>query len=155
MIRETKAADSASILLLIVDAGLFDEGETVEVGQMLAAHFAGPPTSNEIWLTDDEDGPVGVAFVALEKMTEGTWNLLMLAVGKAHQSQGRGSALLRTIEQKLVAHGARILLVETSGTDGFESARQFYAKCGFEEEACIRDFYSAGNDKIVFRKRLS
>ena len=45
-------------------------------------------------------------------------------------------------------------LVETSGLPEFERARAFYRKCGYEEEARIREFYNAGEDKIVFRKAL-
>jgi ribosomal protein S18 acetylase RimI-like enzyme len=50
--------------------------------------------------------------------------------------------------------GGRVLLVETSGTPDFERTRAFYRKCGYEEEARIRDFYQAGADKIVYRKAL-
>ena len=45
--------------------------------------------------------------------------------------------------------------METSGTDDFEYVREFYRKSGYEEEARIREFYAAGVDKIVFRKRLN
>ena len=71
------------------------------------------------------------------------------------QRQGRGATLLRHVEQTLAAGGGRMLLVETSGLPEFDRARAFYAKCGFEEEARIRDFYAAGDDKIVFRKVLN
>ena len=45
--------------------------------------------------------------------------------------------------------------METSGLASFESTRKFYRKCGYEEEARIREFYQAGEDKIVFRKLLT
>ena len=48
----------------------------------------------------------------------------------------------------------RTLLVETSGTDKFFRTRSFYEQIGYETEACIRDYYDAGDDKIVFRKAL-
>lgn len=70
------------------------------------------------------------------------------------QGQGRGAALIRYVEQTLTARGARLLLVETSGLPSFELTRAFYCKCGYDEEARIRDFYEAGDDKIVFRKAL-
>ena len=48
-----------------------------------------------------------------------------------------------------------MLLVETSGGDEFERTRRFYRTIGYEEEARIRDYYDAGDDKIVFRKALA
>lgn len=55
----------------------------------------------------------------------------------------------------LAARGERVLLVETSGLASFERTRAFYRKCGYDEEARIREFYQAGEDKIVFRKSLT
>lgn len=88
-------------------------------------------------------------------MTDQTWNLQLIAVRPDRQGQGRGTALLRYVEQTLTAHGGRVLLVETSGLPSFERTRAFYHKCGYDEEARIRDFYQAGEDKIVYRKALS
>ena len=58
------------------------------------------------------------------------------------------------IEQMLTQRGERVLLVETSGLEDFEYVRAFYRKSGYEEEARIREFYKAGDDKIIFRKAL-
>ncbi len=70
-------------------------------------------------------------------------------------AQERGTELLRYVEQTVLGvRGARVLLVETSGLPLFERTRAFYCKCGYEEEARIRDFYKAGDDKIVYRKAL-
>jgi ribosomal protein S18 acetylase RimI-like enzyme len=121
---------------------------------MLAGYFNGD-TSEDFWLTIDEGGLLAVAYYVPEQMTQGTWNLLLIAVHPARQGQGRGLALLHHIEQALVERGARLLLVETSGLPSFERQRDFYRKCGYNEEARIRDFYQAGEGKIVFRKALA
>jgi hypothetical protein len=47
-----------------------------------------------------------------------------------------------------------MLLVETSRLPDFDHTRKFYIKCGYEEEARIRDFYATGDDKVVFHKVL-
>ena len=88
-------------------------------------------------------------------MTYGTWNLQFIAVNPVSQAAGTGSGLLAGIEHSLADRKARLLIVETSSLDDYEAARAFYAKRGFEEEARIREFYSAGQDKIVFRKMLT
>ena len=54
----------------------------------------------------------------------------------------------------VVERGGRLLPVETSGGEEFEYVRAFYRKSGYDEEARIREFYKAGDDKIVFRKAL-
>jgi ribosomal protein S18 acetylase RimI-like enzyme len=155
MIRPT-IPDDATALIAIADAiGFFEPNELEELSEMLTDYFGGDSDSDHFWITDDDNGPVGVAYCEPERMTDGTWNLQFIAIRPDRQGQGRGAILLRYVEQKLTACGGRMLLVETSGLPSFERTRAFYAKCGYEEEARIRDFYAAGGDKIVFRKMLN
>ncbi len=154
MIRPTVPDDAIALMALVVAAGLFQADETEELAQMLAEHCAAAADSQDCWLTDEDDGPVGVAYFAPERMTVGTWNLYLLAVHPDRQRQGRGAALLAHVEQRLAARGERVLLVETSGLERFEYVRAFYRQSGYDEEARIREFYQAGEDKIIFRKAL-
>ena len=66
-----------------------------------------------------------------------------------------GTALMAGIETELRERNQRVLIVETSGLDAYAPARRFYRGLGYDEEARIREFYSAGEDKIVFRKDLT
>jgi GNAT superfamily N-acetyltransferase len=154
MIRPTKPEDAAALIAVANTIG-FQPNEIEELGKMLADYFGGSTDSDPFWITDedDKDGPVGVAYCEPERMTDQTWNLQLIAIRPDRQGQGRGRKLLRYVEDTLKARGGRMLLVETLAS--FERTRTFYAKCGYEEEASIRDFYTAGADKIVFRKVLS
>jgi ribosomal protein S18 acetylase RimI-like enzyme len=96
----------------------------------------------------------GVAYFVPEQLTDGTWNLLLIAVDPARHGSGIGTSLMRFVERGLEKDGQRILLVETSGTQRFERTRSFYKMLGYGTEARIRDYYSAGDDKIIFRKSL-
>lgn len=115
------------------------------------------------WFTYEENEPIaigeslaiGIAYCAPERMTEGTWNLYLIAVHPDYQGQGVGTSMVHYIEQMLAARGERVLLVETSSLASFKRTRRFYHKCGYEKEAQIREFYQAGEDKIVFRKSLT
>jgi ribosomal protein S18 acetylase RimI-like enzyme len=155
MIRLTTLDDVTALIALAEASGLFEPSQTEYLAQMLDEHFNGKNEPEEFWLTDYDDEPVGMAYVAPERMTEGTWNLYLIAVHPDRQRQGRGKSLLRHVEQMLKERGERILLVETSGTENFEYVQEFYRKNGYEEEARIREFYTAGVDKIVFRKALN
>jgi ribosomal protein S18 acetylase RimI-like enzyme len=154
MIRLTTPDDGADLIVLAEASGLFEPSQTEELAQMLDQHFNGETENQDLWFTDDDNGVVGVAYVVPERMTEGTWNLYLIAIHPERQRQGRGVALLRHVEQVLASRGERVLLVETSGLESFEYVRSFYQKSGYDEEARIREFYKAGDDKIIFRKAL-
>ena len=141
-----------SDLKTVIDANELFPSEMLD--DIMSDYFSND-NSHEIWLTSTvENQPVAIAYCAPEKMTEGTWNLYLIAVHPNHQGQGIGTAMVSHTEQILAVQGERILLVETSGLDSFTKTRSFYQGCGYEEEARIREFYQAGEDKIVFRKSL-
>lgn len=150
MIRPTTAHDHQALIDLATQSGLFEPDQTELLAEMLAQ-----PSETDVWLTDEQDGvPVGVAYLAPEKMTDGTWNLYWIAVHPGVQRQGRGRALLAYVETWLREREQRMLLVETAGIDEFDYVRQFYASQGYRSVACIPEFYEAGVDKIVFCKSL-
>lgn len=122
--------------------------------EMISGYFTNE-SGGELWFTYEDSKPVAIAYCAPERMTQGTWNLYLIAVHPDYQRQGLGTSILHYIEQILIARGERVLLVETSSLETFEVTREFYRKCGYDEEARIREFYQAGEDKIVFRKSLT
>ena len=144
-------SDVPALKALIDATGLFPADM---LDDMLAPYFKQEPGGTQSWLIHDEGGPVAVAYYAPERMTEGTWNLYLIAVHPRHQARGRGAALLRQVEAALARCGERVLLVETSGLPEFDRTRAFYLSNGYAEEARIRDFYQAGEDKVIFRKVL-
>lgn len=52
------------------------------------------------------------------------------------------------------ARGGRLLLVETSSTPAYTSARRFYETSGYRCEATIHDFYAPGDNLLIFSKDL-
>jgi ribosomal protein S18 acetylase RimI-like enzyme len=156
MIRPTIPDDSAAIIALGVAAGMFPANETEALSQVLADYFGGNLDDGHMWVIDEEEGePRGVVYYAPVPMTDRVWNLYMIAVHPDCQGRGRGKALMRYVENVLQKNGQRLLLVETSGLPKYDRTRAFYTKCGYDEEARIRDFWASGDDKIVFRKALN
>jgi GNAT superfamily N-acetyltransferase len=154
MIRPIAPEETTAAIALAEATGLFQPDEIDALAKMLSEHFDSATDSSDLWLVDDDNGLVGIAYVAPERMTDRTWNVYLIGIHPDRQRQGRGTALLTYIEQMLTERGVRLLLVETAGMDSFEYVRSFYRQNGYEAEARIREFYAAGVDKIVFRKAL-
>jgi GNAT superfamily N-acetyltransferase len=152
VIRDTSPSDKHAVLQIIKDSGQFDDDGLAYVESTLDAHLS--ENSGALWLTADDGEPVGISYCNPEPVTSGTWNLLMLWTRKDREGQGFGAALVAQTEQRLRAKGARLLIVETSGLPDFEVARAFYAKCGFVHEATIKDFFAAGDSKLVYTKPI-
>ena len=147
------ATEDLPALKAVIEASELFPSEMLD--EMMSDYFANDE-SKDIWLTSTvADRPVAISYCAPEKMTEGTWNLYLIAVHPDNRGKGIGTAMVQHIEQMLSVRGERILLVETSGLEDFAKTRSFYQRCGYEEEARIREFYQAGEDKIVFRKSLA
>ncbi|MGB6295962.1 MAG: GNAT family N-acetyltransferase [Rivularia sp. (in: cyanobacteria)] len=153
-IRQAKPDDTDSIMNLAEAVGLFEGEELEELGGMLTEYFEGSLGEGHSWIVCDDGGVVGVAYFAPEQYASGVYNLYFIAVYPKHQGKGYGAAIVNHVEKTLTEQKQRLLLVETSGLPNFEMTRKFYRKQGYEEEARIRDYYKAGDDKIIFRKAL-
>ena len=144
--------DDLPALKTVIDANELFPSDMLD--EMISDYFSNED-SKDYWFTYDDGKPVAIAYCAPEKMTEGTWNLYLIAVHPDYQGTGRGTSMLNHIEQRLASRGERVLLVETSGLESFKRTREFYRKRGYDKEAQIREFYQAGEDKIIFRKSLT
>ena len=151
MIRPSLLSDIPVLQEVLAATGLFP-------AEMLPEMMEGwrPGEGGGHWLTCEEAGrAVGFCHAVPEALTEGTWNMLAIAVHPKVQGRTFGSALVVALERALRDAGQRILLADTSGTEAFAQTRAFYRKNGYGEEARIRDFWAAGDDKVTFRKALN
>lgn len=150
-IRYTEPSDIADLKSVLDQTKLFPS-EMLE--DMLGGFLNGD--NEELWLTCESGGrAIGFCYAVPEQMADGTWNMLALAVAPNAQSQSAGRGLVAQMEAELQEQFARVMIVDTSGTDAYLRARGFYAKAGYTEEARIRDFWGKGDDKVTFWKALA
>ena len=50
--------------------------------------------------------------------------------------------------------GATQLVLETGGRPDYAPVRRFYRRLGFVEAGRLADFYSSGDDCVIYRKAL-
>lgn len=150
-IRKIKQEDLPVLKEILDSSELFPS----ELLDDMIADYLNNANSEDIWFTTEKEGKVvSIGYCAPERMTEGTCNLYAIAVHKDLQGQGIGGEMMQFIEDLLRKSGQRVLLVETSGLPEYELTRKFYDQCNYKREAVIRDFYQAGEDKVIFWKKL-
>ncbi len=157
MIRPITPADISAIVALTEATGMFKPLEIVALGEVLADYFAMNQAEGHLAIAFEQAGVVvGYAYYGPAPMTEGAWELWWIAVAKDQQGRGVGKRLLRHLEEDIRANRrGRVLFIDTGSLPHYEPTRQFYRKQGFEEHAVLRDFYAAGDSKVIFRKSLN
>lgn len=150
-IRKVIATDIDGLKKVLDSSGLFPS----EYLEEMISDYLSDPASEEIWFTYVQDSePVGFGFCVPEKLTDGTYNLLAIAVNKNLQGLGIGSKMMEYLEDELKRQNKRILIVDTSSSPDFVLTRSFYVKAGYTNVSTIKDFWKDGEDKVTFYKRL-
>jgi ribosomal protein S18 acetylase RimI-like enzyme len=133
---------------------MFSSEESDLVRDLLEQFNAGSGGGHTCLVDEYDEQVVGVAYYQPKGPADRVWDLTMIAVAPQLQGAGRGGALLEQVEDDLRDRGQRLLLVDTSGTAQYDRTRDFYVKCGYTAVARIPDYWTDGDDLVVFVKHL-
>lgn len=103
-----------------------------------------------------EQGSVVLGYICYGPvpLTLDSYDLYWIAVRKEVQGCGIGKMLLSCSEAAMFELGSRRIYIETSSRDLYRRTRRFYESCGYRAEATLREFYSPGDDKVIYVKVL-
>jgi ribosomal protein S18 acetylase RimI-like enzyme len=87
-------------------------------------------------------------------LTVARYDLYWIAVDAAYQGRHVAQRLLQESERRIAQAGGDAIYIETSSRPGYEPARCFYLRSGYELAADLTDFYSRGDHKLIYVKRL-
>jgi ribosomal protein S18 acetylase RimI-like enzyme len=157
MIRPIVPADTPLLVRLTDQTGVFKPMEVQILEEVLNDyHEVCQAKMGHQAAGFEHDGQlVGFTYHAPVEMTERTWSLWWIVVAQAYQAAGIGGQLLQHVEEDIRRRQGRVLFVETSSLPNYERSRRFYRKHGYAEAARLADYYSDGDDMVVFRKRLT
>ncbi len=151
-LRDLTAADRGRIEGISRAVGLFREDEIAVALEVFDGSIGGSP--DYLALGAEHDGRlVGWICWGPTPCTLGTYDLYWMAVDPALQGAGIGTALLHAMEHRL-AGLARLIVVETAGRAEYASTRAFYQARGYRVASRIPDFYSPGDDQVVYVKQV-
>jgi ribosomal protein S18 acetylase RimI-like enzyme len=155
-IRPVEERDREAILHISSEVRVFTQEEVATVDELLQAYLYDAEQQDYTFFgAYDEQGHIrGYVCFGPTALTEGTFDLYWIAVSKSLHGGGVGRALMEWTEEHLRAAGARLLVVETSGTPEYAPTRRFYERLGYDGHLSVPDFYRSGDDLIVYSKHL-
>jgi ribosomal protein S18 acetylase RimI-like enzyme len=156
MIRPTVPADTPVLVKLADGTNVFKPHEIVALEEVLDEFHSTMHAHGHHAVTFEKDGKIlGFAYFAPAAMTDRTWYLYWIAVTKETQAKGIGSQLLHYSEKEIQKMKGRLYLIETSSLPQYELTRKFYLRHGYEQHAVLKDFYTDGDDMVIFRKHFT
>ena len=153
-IRRAEVGDKSAVMNLLKATAFFRADELPTAEEVFDDAATGADPDYQSFVALDGDKPIGWVCFGDTPCTIGTFDVYWVAVDPEYQNCGIGRALMQFSEDAIKAGGGRMIVVETSGNSHYISTRKFYEKIGFTVEACLKDFYTEGDDKIVYIKRV-
>jgi len=157
-LRPVGRAHRARLEQLTRGTGLFREEEVATAVELLDASLGERGSDDYRFVGAFErqgDALQGYACWGPTPGTEATWDLYWIVVARERQGAGIGTQLLNEVESQLTAHGARLVVVETSSRPDYEPTRRFYQARGYTRAATIPGYYAPGDDLVVYTKDLT
>jgi ribosomal protein S18 acetylase RimI-like enzyme len=155
MLRPIQPSDTNPLVELAAGTDYFKPMEIAALREVFEDYFDMEQANGHLAYAEMEGAQaLGFVYFAPVPMTEGTWSLYWIAVAKDLQNRGLGTNLLHFVEAEVRKRNGRLLLIDTSSIDKYESTRAFYSKRGYTVASHIPDYYAEGDGLVVYGKRL-
>lgn len=154
-VRDT---DRDAVSRLVRATGFFSaEEQAIAVELVDEARTLGADASGyEFIFADSPEGGGLLGYACFGPVTgrPGAFDLYWIAVEPGLQRSGLGRQLIVEAERRAIAQGATEMFIDTAGRDQYRPTRAFYERMGYARHETVPDFYSPGDDKVVYRKQL-
>lgn len=154
-LRPPGPSDRSRVGEIVRATGVFQPPEQAIALEVFDAAVAKPGVDYHALGAYDELGLLlGFTCYGSTPCTDGTWDLYWIAVDPSGHRRGVGRALMAATEAAIATAGGRLIVVETSSRPDYGPTHAFYEALAYRQTARIPDFYAAGDDLIVYTKRL-
>jgi ribosomal protein S18 acetylase RimI-like enzyme len=153
--EEVRVEDIESIRRIVESTGFFYPEEVEVSVELVEDRLSNGLDSGYFFLiAEREDLPVTYSCYGPIACTFGSFDIFWIVVHKDCQGVGLGKQVMEKTEERIRSLRGRAVYIETSSRDLYEPTRAFYRRCDYRVEAVLKDFYSPGDDKMIFVKRL-
>jgi ribosomal protein S18 acetylase RimI-like enzyme len=154
-IRPAAAPDRVAIERILRATGAFIPEEVQVALELVESAVARPDHDYIVRVLEAPGaGVIGYTCYGRAPFTDATFDLYWIAVDPAAHGSGAARRLMAAAEDDVRARGGKLLLVETASKASYARTRRFYESIGYVEAARFKDYYRAGDDKVVYEKRF-
>jgi GNAT superfamily N-acetyltransferase len=153
MIRRLKQSDVDQLEIMLKKISTFSEIE-VEVAMELIniTAFNTDQTDYNIFVYEDEGKIIGYHCTGKRPLTDAVYDLYWIVADPSAGKKGIGKNLIEHAEKFVKDSKGRWLLAETSSKESYAATRNFYLRNKYSIVSQINDFYSFGDNLLVFGK---
>jgi GNAT superfamily N-acetyltransferase len=152
---DVREDDRENVRRLAESTGVFSPIE-VDVAVELADDRIqrGSRSDYDFLFAEEDSRAVGYTCQGPIALTAASFDLYWIVVDKALHGRKIGRALLERTEAIIRQRGGRQIYIETSNRAEYTPTRGFYLRCGYQQDALLKDFYATGDDKVIYVKVL-
>jgi D-alanine-D-alanine ligase len=153
---DVRPDDGESVRRLVESTGVFSPVEVDVAVELVDERLAeGPQSGYEFVFAEEHGRTLGYTCYGPIALTAASFDLYWIAVDKSLHGRKIGRLLLERTEELVRQAGGRQLYIETSNRHHYAATRGFYLRCGYHQEALLKDFYAPGDDKVIYVKELA
>ena len=155
-IRPFVKEDIAPLKEILLTTRVFRNEEIEVAVELMEIVIEEPHQLDYIMFTsaDDSNRVQGYYCVGPTPMTESSYDLYWMAVDPNKYGGGVSKELVEHCQTFVRSRSGSKIIAETSSQSSYDRTRAFYVKHGFTEEARIKNYYSIGDDLVIFTKQL-
>lgn len=153
---ELTVADKPMIQEIICSSSCFSEAEIKVAIELTEEHLNKKEKSGYFFILAESLGKL-LGYICFGPIagTDKRFDIYWIAVLNNLRHLGIGKKLLQEAEKGIISMDGKIIYIETSSREPYQAARKFYQKNGYKEEAIISNFYSEGDHKIIYSKKIN
>jgi ribosomal protein S18 acetylase RimI-like enzyme len=155
IIRPMTEKDNGEVISILNSTPEFNPMDMATAIEVIEDYLQDPEHSGYHTLVAEIDSKIaGYVCYGHNNMTESTWDIYWIAVSRNIQGKGVGRQLMAAAENNIQSAGGKLIILETSSTPIYDKTNHFYVSLNYIQDCRIKDFYSPGDDQIIYEKRF-
>lgn len=153
MIRRLKQSDVDQLMKMLKRISAFNDKEVEVAMELINITVSNPDqTDYNVFVYEDQGKVIGYHCTGKRPLTDAVYDLYWIVADPSAGKKGIGKNLIEHAEKFVKEQKGRWLLAETSSKESYAATRNFYLRNKYSIVSQINDFYSIGDNLLVFGK---